>query len=332
MEQYQKILSDLKDKKTKPIYLLMGEETFYIDKLVDYIEDFLLPEEDKSFNQVVLYGRDVTVDQVLETAKRYPMMADKQLVIVKEAQDIKDIKLFESYAEKPLESTILVLAHKYKNVLKTTKFYKNCVKNGVVLESEKIKEHKLSQWIESFVKSQGYQILPKAAMMLTEFLGNDLNKINNELNKLFIVLKPQEPITPEAIEKNIGFSKDFNIFELQKALGTKNEVKTLKIFQHFAQNNKEHPIVLVNTMLFSYLSKILLYHGLPNKSDAASVLRISPYFVKDYQEAARNYPMRKVSNMINALKILDIKSKGVGSNQTPAIDLYKDFMVEVFRK
>jgi DNA polymerase-3 subunit delta len=167
--------------------------------------------------------------------------------------------------------------------------------------------------------------------MLSEFLGNDLNKINNELNKLFIILKPNEPITPEAIEKNIGFSKDFNVFELQNAIGTKNEVKTLKIFQHFAQNSKEYPMVVISSMLFSYLSKILLYHGLPNKTDAASVLRISPYFVKDYQEAARNFPMRKVSNMINALKTLDIKSKGVGANQVPDIDLYKDFMVEVFR-
>jgi DNA polymerase-3 subunit delta len=331
MEQYQKIITDLKAKKIKPIYLIMGEESYYIDQLVDYIEDHLLPEEDKSFNQVVLYGRDVTVDQVLETAKRYPMMADKQLVIVKEAQDLKDIKLFENYAENPLETTVLVLAHKYKNVLKTTKFYKNCVKNGVVLESEKIKDYKLSQWIEGFVKSKGYQILPKAALMLSEFLGNDLNKINNELNKLFIILKPNEPITPEAIEKNIGFSKDFNVFELQNAIGTKNEVKTLKIFQHFAQNSKEYPMVVISSMLFSYLSKILLYHGLPNKTDAASVLRISPYFVKDYQEAARNFPMRKVSNMINALKTLDIKSKGVGDNQVPDIDLYKDFMVEVFR-
>jgi len=331
MEQYQKIINDIKNKITKPIYLLMGEESFYLDIVSDYIEDNLLAEEDKSFNQVVLYGRDVSVDQVLETAKRYPMMAEKQLVIIKEAQDLKDIKLFEKYAENPLETTVLVFVHKYKSVPKNTKFYKNCEKNGVILNSEKIKEYKLSQWIEGFVKDKGYQIQPKAAIILAEFLGNDLQKINNELDKLFIILTKPGPITPETIEKNIGFSKDFNIFELQNAIGTKNEIKSLRILQHFAQNPKEYPIVLVIGMLFSFLSKILLYHGLSNKADAVSVLKIGPYFIKDYQEAARNFPMRKVSNLVNALKTMDVKSKGVGSTQLVEMELYKDFLVQVFR-
>jgi DNA polymerase-3 subunit delta len=331
MEQYQKIINDIKNKKIKPLYLLMGEESFYLDIVADYIEDHLLSEEDKSFNQVVLYGRDVSVDQVLETAKRYPMMAERQLVIVKEAQDLKDIKLFEQYAEKPLESTVLVFVHKYKSVAKNTKFYKNCEKNGVVLNSEKIKDYKLTQWIEGFVREKGYQIQPKAAMMLAEFLGNDLQKINNELDKLFIILPKPGPITPDAIEKNIGFSKDFNIFELQNAIGTKKEVKALQIFQHFAQNPKEYPIVLVIGMLFSYFSKVLLYHGLPNKADAAAVLKISPFFVKDYQEAARNFPMRKVSDLINAIKKMDVKSKGVGAIQLNEMELYKDFLIQLFR-
>jgi DNA polymerase III subunit delta len=333
MDEVVKIINDIKAGNIKPIYFLMGEEPYYIDKLTEYLEQNLLTEDEKGFNQMVLYGRDTTIDEVVENAKRYPMMAERQVVIVKEAQDLsREIDKLESYAENPQPTTVLVMAYKYKILDKRKKINKTLIKHGLVYESKKMYENQVGQWITRVLQGRGYSIEPKANAMLVAFLGNDLNRIANELNKLEIILPKGSTISPSHIEENIGFSKDFNIFEFRTAIGSKNQYKAYQIADYFAQNQKDHPMVLINGQVFSFFSSLLLYHGLKDKSPAnvARVLKVSPYFVNDYIGAAKNYPMKKVSSIIATLRDIDVKSKGVGANALPASDLLKEMLVKIF--
>ncbi len=333
MDEIVKIVNDIKAGIVKPIYFLMGEEPYYIDKLSDYIEQNILSEEEKSFNQTVLYGRDVTMEDVIGTAKRYPMMSEKQVVIVKEAQDlVKTIDKLDHYAENPMPSTVLVFCYKYKVLDKRKKLLKSIIKNGLVYESKKLYENQVGQWISRVLQGKGYTIEPKANAMLVEFLGNDLSKINNELEKLQIILPKGTAISAKHIEENIGFSKDFNVFELQKALGERNQLKAYQIANYFAQNPKDNPVVLTVGLVFSFFVKVLKYHGLKDKNpkNVASALGVSPYFVKDYDVALRNYPMKKVSQIVSALRDIDVKSKGVGANALPNGDLLKEMLVKIF--
>jgi DNA polymerase-3 subunit delta len=333
MDEVVKIINDIKTGNIKPIYLLMGEEAYYIDKLTEYLEQHILLEEEKDFNQTIVYGRDTTIDEIVAHAKRYPMMAERQVVIVKEAQDLsKTIESLEAYADNPQSTTVLVLAYKYKTVDKRKKLVKLIDKKGVVFESKKMYENQVGQWISKVLQGRGYGIEPKAIMMLVEFMGNDLSRIANELNKLEIILPKGSMITPSHIEENIGFSKDFNVFEFRKAIGSKNQLKAFQIAEYFSQNKKDNPIVLTSGLVFSFFSGLLLYHGLKDKSQAnvAKVLKVNPFFVKDYEEAFRNYPMRKVSTIINAIRVMDMKSKGVGGANIPDYDLYKELLVTIF--
>ena len=333
MDEIVKIVNDIKAGIVKPIYFLMGEEPYYIDKLSDYIEQNILSEEEKSFNQTVLYGRDVTMEDVIGTAKRYPMMSEKQVVIVKEAQDlVKTIDKLDHYAENPMPSTVLVFCYKYKVLDKRKKLLKSIIKNGLVYESKKLYENQVGQWISRVLQGKGYTIEPKANAMLVEFLGNDLSKINNELEKLQIILPKGTAISAKHIEENIGFSKDFNVFELQQALGERNQLKAYQIANYFAQNPKDNPVVLTVGLVFSFFVKVLKYHGLKDKNpkNVASALGVSPYFVKDYDVALRNYPMKKVSQIVSALRDIDVKSKGVGANALPNGDLLKEMLVKIF--
>ncbi len=333
MDEVLKIINDIKSGNISPIYFLMGEEAYYIDKLTEYIEKNILSEEEKGFNQMVLYGRDVTIEDVISNAKRYPMMSEKQVVIVKEAQDlIKTIDKLESYAEKPQPTTVLVFAYKYKTLDKRKKLVKLLSKSGVVFESKKMYENQVGTWINRVLSGKGYGIEPKATAMLVEFLGNDLGKISNELDKLQIVLPKSHTITPNDIEVNIGFSKDFNIFELRKSIGERNQVQAYKIAHHFAQNSKDNPMVVTVTLLFSFFSQLLQYHGLKNKDPraAAPILGVSPFFMKDYEVAIRNYPMKKVSFVIATLRDIDVKSKGVGANAMSHSDLLNELLVKIF--
>ncbi len=332
MDEVVKIVNDIKAGNIKPIYFLMGEEPYYIDKLSDYIEESVLTEEEKGFNQTVIYGRDASMEDIISTCRRYPMMANHQVVIVKEAQDlIKTIDKLESYAENPTPTTVLVFCYKYKTLDKRKKLPKIVAKNGVLYESKKLYENQVGDWIKRVLAGKKYAIEPKANAMLVEFLGTDLGKINNELEKLQIILPEGTTITPHHIEENIGFSKDFNVFELQNALGSKNQIKAYQIAQYFADNPKDNPMVVVTSLVFSFYVKLLKYHGLKDKNpkNVASVLGVSPYFLKDYDLALKNYPMRKVSQIVGSLREIDVKSKGVGAS-LPYSDLLKEMLYKIF--
>ena len=332
MEEVKQLVTDIKNGNIKPIYFLMGEEAYYIDKISDYIEANVLDEEEKGFNQMVLYGRDVTIDDIVGNAKRYPMMAERQVVIVKEAQDLsRSIEKLVSYAENPQPTTVLVFNYKYKKLDKRKALFKTLKKAGVVYESKKLYENQVAEWIRRVLSPKDYTITPKAAQMLVEFLGTDLSKINNELEKLQIILPKGSQITPDHIEENIGISKDFNNFELRKAIGDRNVLKVHQIVNYFADNPKDNPMVVTVALLFNFFSQLLHFHGLNDKSprSVASALKVNPYFVNDYVTAARNYPMRKVSSVIAVLRDFDVKSKGVGANAVPQGDLLKELMVRI---
>ncbi len=333
MDEVLKIVNDIKSGNIKPIYFLMGEESYFIDKLADYIEQNLLSEDEKGFNQTVLYGRDVTIEDIVSTAKRYPMMAERQVVIVKEAQDLsRTIDKLESYVDHPMQTTVLVFCYKYKTLDKRKKMTKSLDKVGVVFESKKLYENQVGDWIKRVLSGKNYTIEPKANAMLVEFLGADLSKINNELEKLQIILPKGSTITPKHIEENIGFSKDFNNFELLNALGSRNQLKAYQIAQYFSDNQKANPLVVTTATVFGFFVKILKYHGLKdrNPKNVASALGVSPYFLKDYDVALKNYPMRKVSQIVTTLRELDIKSKGVGANALATSDLLKEMLFKIF--
>ncbi|MFL0110775.1 DNA polymerase III subunit delta [Tenacibaculum maritimum] len=332
MNEAEHIVNDLKNGIVKPIYFLMGEEPYYIDKISTYIETHILEASEKGFNQVVMYGRDVSIEEIVASAKRYPMMAERQVLIVKEAQDLsRTIDKLESYAENPQATTVLVLNYKYKKLDKRKKVYKAIAKNGVVFESKKLYENQVSDWIRKVLGAKKYQIEPKAAQMLVEFLGTDLSKINNELEKLISVLPAATIINPVHIEENIGISKDFNNFELRKSVGQKDVLKANRIINYFAQNPKNNPLVMTISLLNSFFTQLLMYHGLKDKSKAsvAKNLGVNPYFVGDYVTAANNYPMRKVSQIIALLREADVKSKGVGANGMPQADILKELLFRI---
>ncbi len=329
LEKARHIVTSIKNGTIKPIYFLMGEEPYYIDAIEKYIEENLLTEEEKGFNQTVLYGRDITIEDIVSTAKRFPMMAERQVVIVKEAQDLsRTIENLVSYVENPQPTTVLVMSYKYKKLDKRKKIYKAIAKHGVLFESKKLYDNQVPDWIRSVLKGRGYTITPKATQMLVEFLGNDLAIVNNELEKLELICNKDEQITAEIIEENIGISKDYNNFELQNAISSKNVKKAFGIIQYFAHNPKAHPLVLTVSLLFSFFTKVLKYHCLNNKSEASKVLGVNPYFLKDYETAARNYPMKKVSGIISSIREIDLKSKGVGGNLSHG-DLLKELLVKV---
>ncbi len=332
LDEVKQLVQDIKNGNLKPIYFLMGEEPYYIDKISDFIEETVLSEEERGFNQVVLYGRDITVEDIISNAKRYPMMAEYQVVIVKEAQDLsRTIEKLTSYAENPQPSTILVINYKYKKIDKRKALYKGINKVGVVYESKKLYENQVSDWIRRVLSPKDYTITPKASQMLVEFLGTDLSKISNELQKLQIILPIGSQITPELIEENIGISKDFNNFELRKAIGERNVVKAHQIVNYFSENPKDNPMVMTISLLFNFFSQLLHFHGLNDKSprSVASALKINPYFVNEYINAARNYPMKKVSTIVATLREFDVKSKGVGANAISQGDLLKELLVKI---
>lgn len=333
MDEVVKIVNDIKAGDIKPIYFLMGEEPYYIDKLSEYIEQNVLAEEEKGFNQTVLYGRDVSIEDIVSTAKRYPMMADRQVVIVKEAQDLsRTIDKIESYVDNPMPSTVLVFCYKYKTLDKRKKVTKLLAQKGIVYESKKLYENQVGDWIKRVLAGKKYTIDPKANAMLVEFLGTDLSKINNELEKLQIILPKETMITPQHIEENIGFSKDYNVFELRKAIGERNQLKAYKIAENFAHNPKEYPLVMTTGLVFGFFVQLLKYHGLKDKNpkNVAAAIGVNPYFLKEYDLAVKNYPMRKVSQIVGALRDIDVKSKGVGANALPQSDLLKEMLYKIF--
>lgn len=332
MEGANKIVADIKNGNIKPLYFLFGEEPYYIDAISSYIEKNVLTEAEKGFNQMVLYGKEVGIDEIVGNAKRYPMMAERQVVIVKEAQELsRTIEKLTDYADNPQPTTVLVICYKYKKLDKRKKLYKAVQKSGVLFESKKLYENQVSDWIRKNLHEKGYGISHKAAILLTEYLGTDLSRINNELLKLQLVLPQKSEITPADIEAHIGISKDYNNFELKKAIGERNVLKATRIITYFAQNPKDNPFVLTIALLNNFFTQLLQYHGLTDHSpkSVASALRISPYFVGEFQTAARNYPMKKVSGIVSHLREMDLKGKGVGSNAISQSDLLKELLVKI---
>ncbi len=332
MERIKEIVAEINKGNPKPIYFLMGEEPYYIDKISQYIADNVLTEEEKGFNQMVLYGKDTTVEDVVANAKRFPMMAEYQVVIVKEAQHLsRAIENLISYVENPQPTTILVICFKYKKLDKRKKLYKAIQKSGELFESNKLYENQVADWIRRTLSGKGYKISPKSCVLLVEFLGTDLSKISNELDKLSLVVPQDTEITSEIIEKHIGISKDFNNFELKKAIGERDVKKASRIIDYFAQNPKDNPFVVTITLLNTFFTQLLQYHGLNDHSpgNVAKALGVNPYFVSEFTVAAKNYPMKRVSGIISNLRDLDLKSKGVGANNMAQADLLKELLIQI---
>jgi DNA polymerase-3 subunit delta len=330
---FENILLDLKNRIYSPVYFLYGEESYFIDGISDYIEENVLSEIEKEFNQTIIYGKDTDIPTIISYARRFPMMSNYQVILVKEAQDLNKIEEVEPYILNPLESTLLVLCYKYEKIDRRKSLFKSIEKKGILFESARIYENKIPDWIAEYVKKQNYSISAKACFLLAEFLGNDISKIVNEISKLIINIPEKQEITEDYVEKNIGISKDFNIFELQKALGRKDVLKANQIINYFGANPRENPLVKVIPLLFSYFSKILVYHHLSDKSrnNVAAALSINPFFVMDYQQAAARYSSGKVASIISILREYDLKSKGVDSNGTsfPDGELMKELIFRI---
>jgi len=329
---YEEIISDLKKRIFKPVYFLAGEESYYIDLISGYIEENVLPEAERSFNQVILYGEETTVPAIIDTARKFPMMSSHQVVIVKEAQSLKKIDDLLFYLEKSMPSTILVINYKYRAIDKRTKFYKALTSHAVYFESPRLRDYQVPAWIERYLMTEGIKTDPTASAMLTEYLGADLHKIVNELNKLLITLPPGKPvITTSLIERNIGISKDYNNFELQKAVGERNILKANRIVRHFASNPKDNPITLSIASLFSHFVRLLTYHYLTDKSknNVAAALKINPYFVRDYELSASKYSVAKTVQSISLLRTYDMKSKGYGDLSSEPGDILKELVFKI---
>jgi len=333
---FEQIMTGLKNRQYHPVYFLTGEEPYFIDAISDYIVENVLSENERTFNQSILYGRDTSVYSVLDAAKRFPMMSSYQVVIVKEAQNLKEIDKLQFYLDRPLKSSILVICYKDKSD-KRYKIFKNLDKNKdiVFLESKKLYDNQVQIWINSYLNERGFSIAPVATALLTECIGTELNKIVNELNKLVITLPPDEKkITIEHIEKNIGISKEYNVFELNKAIGEKNIMKANFIINHFSKNPKpkeNETVDVVRSLYSNFFIKLLKYHYLNDKSQSsvASAIGVNPFFVKEYESASRKYSALKIVQIISILREYDLKAKGVGNTSTSDGDLLKELVYKI---
>ena len=329
---YAQIIAELKNKDYKPIYFLEGEEPYYLDLISDYILENVLSEDEKGFNQSILYGKDLSIDAVMTTAKRFPMMAQRQVVVIREAQNIRNIEDLAAYVEKPLKSTILVINHKYKTIDKRKRLYKAVVKNGVYFESKHLYDNQIPAWISKYLKGRNLGIDPRAAQMIADFIGSDLQRIVNELEKVCISLVPGTSIMPEDIEKNIGISKEFNIFELQNALGNRDILKSNRIINFFIDNEKNHPLTVILGNLLNYFRKLLVYHSIENKSDrtlVAQKLGVNPFFINDYVNASKNYSLDKSIKIIAFMREYDLRSKGGRGGSASNGDLLRELTFKI---
>lgn len=327
------ILKELRAKQYRPVYYLMGEEPYYIDIIADYITDNVLSETEKEFNQTVVYGSDVDIATVINAAKRYPMMAEHQVVIVKEAQTIRNMEELSFYLQKPLNSTILVICHKHGVLDRRKKLAAEIEKIGVLFESKKIKDAQLPAFISSYMKRKGIDVEPKSAAMLAEFVGTDLSRLVGELEKLIITLpQGQKRITPEQIEKNIGISKDFNNFELRSALIEKDVYKANQIVKYFEENPKTNPLQMTLSLLFNFFSNLMLAYYAPEKSEQGIATQLglrTTWQSRDYMAAMRKYSGVKVMQIIGDIRFCDAKSKGVGNSSLSDGDILRELVFKI---
>lgn len=330
---FEDLMKSLKNRDFKPVYLLMGEESYFIDRVSDTIEETVLTPEEKEFNQTVMYGADVEIGTVINAAKRYPMMSEYQVIIVKEAQNIRNLDELSFYMQKPMKSTILVLCYKNGKADRRKKYVAEIEKTGVVFESAKMKDEQLPGFISAYLKRKGVDIDSNAAFILSEHVGANLTRMAGELEKLIITLpKGQTRVTPEQIEKNIGISKEYNNFELKNALISKDILKANKIINYFASNPKANPIQMALAFLFSFYSNLMLAYYAPQKTQegVASFLGFrTSWQAKDYLTAMRLYSARKTMEIISEIRYTDARSKGVGNSMADQGDLLKELIYKI---
>lgn len=324
------ILSDLKKGKFAPVYLLMGEEPYYIDLISDYIEGHALDAASRDFDQMVVYGKDTSMREVIQTARRFPMFGERQVVIVKEAQHLGSFDDLNYYLQQPQKSTILVFCYKYGSLDKRLKLLKEIEKTGVLMESAKIRDYQVVGWITDYVRQHKLDIDSKAVALLAEYLGTDLSKIINELNKLIIGCGGKT-ITAELVESNVGISKDYNVFELQNALIKRDVLKANRIIRYFAANPKNNPLVMVLAQMFKFFSNLMIYHYLGDKQEnsVAVALKISPFFVRDYKEAAQSFNARRTMNAISYIREAAARQNGVDVYQMDDEDILKELIFKI---
>ena len=332
MNEVKNIIANIKKGIIAPIYFLMGEEPYFIDVVANYLEKHLLEEDQKGFDQLVLYGQDVTVPTIIDYARRFPMMAERQLIIIKEAQNLRaTIEQLVPYVENPTASTVLVFCYKYEKLDARKKLLKTLKNRGcVVMETKKLYEYQvIGNFLPDVIKKKHLSIQPKATQMLVDFLGNDLSRIENEVNKLALIVPANTEVTPDIIEENIGISKEFNNYELKSAFATNDKVKIARIIKHFAENPKDNPLSGTISTLYNYFEKLLLFHGLTDQSEknVAAVLKEKPYFIKEFYSGAQHYPMKKVSAIMAGLREIDVKNKGVGVARSAPAELLKELMM-----
>lgn len=316
---FDTILKQLKSKDYQQVYFLHGKESYYIDAITSQVENGILNESEKAFNFTVFYGKDVNHQAIIDTARRYPMMASHQVVILKEAQEMRTLSNLQSYIEHPTSTTIVLICYKHKKFNFNSKFGKALKKQAVIFESKPLYDNQVPDWISAYLKKKKLSIQPRAADLIAEYLGTDLSKVANELDKLAINVAAETEITEKEIEANIGISKDYNVFELQRAIGQRDMVKTNRILQYFAANPKKMPLPVLIGSLYTYFSKVYLYHAaknLPEREILTTLQLRSNFFLKEYRAAARQFPPAKAEQAITLLKEYDLKSKGVGYNNT----------------
>lgn len=335
MKELDLILKNIKNKEFLPIYFFHGEEPFFMDVAVKSFENDVLTEDEKAFNQTVVYGKDTTYSEVLSLARQFPMMGDKQVIILKEAQEIKmtdkEAEALKIYAENPVESTILVIAHKYKKADSRKAFAKILSKGKMLFLSDKMRDYEVPKWIDGEIKNLGLKSKPNIPTLLSEYLGTDLSRISNELNKLKMILKDSEILDEKVIEANIGISKDFNVFELIKALGKKDEAAAFRIAYYIGKTPKQNPFVMMIGNLYNFFSNLVIFHTMvgQNPQVVASTLGINPYFIKDYTEAARNFNLKHATRIISILREIDLKNKGLGAINMDEGELLKELTYKI---
>lgn len=327
----EKIIADWKKKVYHPIYWLEGDESFYIDQVVDYAEHSILSEAEASFNLTVFYGKDANWAELINACRRYPMFGEKQVVILKEAQQMRDVEKLEAYIASPLASTILVVAHKEKKIDGRSKLAKHLKQNAVYVATKKMYDSQLPEWTNELVQSKGYTISKKALALLVDHIGNDISRINNEIDKLLINLTNRKNITEEDIEEYVGISKEYNVFELQEALQRKDIAKAMNIIQYFESNPKAAPIQLVLPSLYNFFSKVYMLSSVKGADDktAAAAIGVSPFFMKDYKVAAGNYGFSGAENALLLLHHYNLRSVGVNDAGTEDASLLKEMVVKM---
>jgi DNA polymerase-3 subunit delta len=322
-DDFSRILNDLKRKEYKPVYFLHGVESYFIDAVSDAIENDILSEMEKAFNLTVVYGKEVDFKAVIDSARRYPMGAERQVVILKEAQGMKDIAELQSYIEKPSPTTIMAICYRHKKLDMRTAFGKAVKKHAEVLEAKPIYDNQVPDWIESYLRGKKVIIRPGEAALVAEYLGSDLSKVANELDKLALNLEKGSTVSADDVERYIGISREYNTFELQKAIGFRDAQKAMRIVRNFAANPKKHPLVVTIGTLYNYFSKVYLLHEVaqqPEKEILRALKLSSGFFLKEYRQTMRNYPIGHLEKTFSILAEYDRKSKGINVNGTNVPD------------